>query len=63
MVNGVTCVTCHDIHQPEDKVQFAATQAEICSGCHEVQTQGIHGMTRRKDRNPPLHRLPQSARP
>jgi predicted CXXCH cytochrome family protein len=53
MHNNLTCITCHDIHTEEDKVQVAQTQAEVCETCHKVQKQGIHGMERRKKRNPP----------
>ena len=53
MYNNLTCITCHDIHTEEDKVQVAETQAEVCETCHKVQKQGIHGMERRKKRNPP----------
>ncbi len=53
MHNNLTCITCHDIHTEEDKVQVAETQAEVCETCHKVQKSGIHGMERRKKRNPP----------
>lgn len=53
MHNNLTCITCHDIHTEEDKVQVARTQAQVCETCHKVQKQGIHGMERRKKRNPP----------
>ena len=44
MVNDLTCVTCHDIHQPTDKVLAEATQSEVCTTCHKVQKAGIHGL-------------------
>ena len=53
MHNNVTCVTCHDVHQEKDKVLFAEQQAEVCTVCHKAAKQGIHGMERRKKRNPP----------
>ncbi len=53
MHNNLTCVTCHDMHSEEDRVQVAETQAAVCETCHKVQKQGIHGMERRKRRNPP----------
>ena len=53
MHNNLTCITCHDVHTSEDKVQIAEKQAEVCETCHKVQKQGIHGMERRKKRNPP----------
>ncbi len=53
MVNGLTCVTCHDIHVEEDKVLFEKQQAEVCTVCHKAQKQGIHGMQKRASRNPP----------
>jgi predicted CXXCH cytochrome family protein len=53
MHNNLTCVTCHDIHQDLDKVLDEPRQAEVCTTCHKVQKQGIHGMERRAKRNPP----------
>lgn len=53
MHNNLTCVTCHDIHTAEDRVQVESTQAGVCETCHKVQKQGVHGMERRKKRNPP----------
>ncbi|WP_165954310.1 NapC/NirT family cytochrome c [Seongchinamella unica] len=53
MHNNLTCITCHDIHTAEDKVQVATSQAGVCETCHKVQKQGVHGMERRKKRNPP----------
>ncbi|MEP4146944.1 MAG: cytochrome c3 family protein [Halioglobus sp.] len=53
MHNNVTCVTCHDVHEEQDKVLFADQQAEVCTVCHKAAKQGIHGMERRKKRNPP----------
>ncbi|RLQ21306.1 hypothetical protein DWB85_13455 [Seongchinamella sediminis] len=53
MHNNITCITCHDIHTAEDKVQVASSQGAVCETCHKAQKQGIHGMERRKKRNPP----------
>ena len=53
MHNNLTCITCHDIHSDEDRVLVETTQAEVCETCHKLQKQGIHGMERRKKRNPP----------
>jgi DmsE family decaheme c-type cytochrome len=53
MVNNVTCVTCHEIHAAEDKVLSEDGQAQVCTVCHKVQKQGIHGMEEMADFNPP----------
>ena len=58
MVNNLTCVTCHDIHAQQDKVLFPRQQAEVCTVCHKVQKQGIHGMEKRAARNPPRPKQP-----
>lgn len=42
MVNNMTCVTCHDIHTPEDSVMLAGQQDEVCTTCHKAQKSGIH---------------------
>ena len=34
---GVSCVDCHNIHAPEQKVLAKATQAEVCFTCHKEQ--------------------------
>jgi DmsE family decaheme c-type cytochrome len=44
MLNDLTCVTCHDVHQAVDKVTQASTQAEVCTICHKKQKSGIHGL-------------------
>jgi len=53
MFHNLACATCHEIHAQEDKVLFPARQAEVCTLCHKVQKQGIHGMQRTAARNPP----------
>lgn len=53
MVNDITCVTCHDIHTPQDKVLTEDAQAEVCTVCHKAQKQGIHGMEDMAEFNPP----------
>ena len=53
MVNDITCVSCHDIHTPQDKVLTEDAQAEVCTVCHKVQKQGIHGMADMAEFNPP----------
>ena len=52
MVNDLTCVTCHDVHQNEDKVLHAATQADVCTLCHKPQKEGIHALHEELDTNP-----------
>ena len=42
MVNGLTCVTCHDIHAELDPVLSAQDQQQVCTGCHEELVEGIH---------------------
>lgn len=44
MVNGMTCITCHDIHQAEDRVLIADQQAGVCTTCHKAQKSGIHDL-------------------
>lgn len=53
MVNGLTCVTCHDLLVEEDKVIFEEQQAEVCTVCHKAQKQGIHGMPALAAKSPP----------
>ena len=53
MVNDLTCVTCHDIHQEKDRVLFEDSQAEVCEVCHKAQKQGIHGLESKLADNPP----------
>jgi DmsE family decaheme c-type cytochrome len=50
---NLSCVTCHDIHDLPDAVLQADTQAEVCTTCHKVQREGIHGIAKRRDTNPP----------
>ena len=52
MVNGLTCVTCHDVHAPQDKAMADATQAEVCTVCHKPQKDGIHGLKDLARHNP-----------
>ena len=52
MLNGLTCVTCHDIHQEQDRVLFEDSQAEVCSVCHKLQKEGMHGLQDKLDANP-----------
>ena len=53
MVNGLTCVTCHDIHAQEDRVLFDEQQAQVCTTCHKAQRSGIHGLTAADAAQPP----------
>ncbi len=50
--SDLACTTCHDIHALPDKVLTAATQADVCTVCHKVQQQGIHGLEGHLDSNP-----------
>lgn len=34
--SDVTCASCHQIHQPQDKALARETQAEVCFACHKV---------------------------
>lgn len=34
---GVACSSCHNVHEPHDKVRTKATQTEVCFGCHKEQ--------------------------
>lgn len=52
MVNDLTCVTCHDIHQDKDAVLDAATQADVCTVCHKDQKSGIHALEEKSGDNP-----------
>jgi len=52
MVNGLTCVTCHDAHATQDKVLADETQAEVCTVCHKPQKDGIHGLKDQAGHNP-----------
>jgi predicted CXXCH cytochrome family protein len=53
MLNNLTCVTCHDIHQDADKVMLAAGQADVCTVCHKAQKAGLHGLESQLADNPP----------
>jgi len=52
MLNNLSCTTCHDIHEKQDKVLQPRQQAEVCTTCHKVQKKGIHGIEKRAKRNP-----------
>jgi DmsE family decaheme c-type cytochrome len=34
---NVPCAACHTLHAAQDPVRSAATQSEVCTGCHEAQ--------------------------
>lgn len=53
MFNNLTCVTCHDVMNWQDRVLFEEQQAEVCTICHKNQKQGIHGMQDIVASNPP----------
>jgi DmsE family decaheme c-type cytochrome len=36
-LEGVACVDCHSVHQPDDPVLALETQPEVCFGCHKEQ--------------------------
>ncbi len=40
--NDVTCSSCHEIHQPQDKVLAKETQREVCFACHKTQRAQVH---------------------
>ena len=40
--NDVTCVSCHAIHQAQDKVLAKETQREVCFACHKNQRAQVH---------------------
>ena len=42
---NLTCVACHDAHVEEDPVRMADQQAQICTVCHKVQKEAIHGIS------------------
>jgi DmsE family decaheme c-type cytochrome len=52
MVNDLTCVTCHDVHQDQDKVLQASGQAQVCTVCHKSQKSGMHAMANHQQENP-----------
>jgi DmsE family decaheme c-type cytochrome len=33
----VACVSCHTLHRSKDPMALAATQIEVCTGCHQAQ--------------------------
>jgi DmsE family decaheme c-type cytochrome len=35
--SDVACASCHTLHLPKDPVQTTATQAEVCTACHQAQ--------------------------
>jgi DmsE family decaheme c-type cytochrome len=35
--SDVACASCHQMHAVKDPVQATASQAEVCSGCHQTQ--------------------------
>ncbi len=40
--NDVTCASCHEIHQPQDKVLAKETQRDVCFACHKSQRAEAH---------------------
>ena len=40
--NDVTCASCHEIHQPQDKVLAKETQRDVCFACHKSQRAEVH---------------------
>ena len=40
--NDVTCTSCHEVHQPQDKALAKDTQREVCFACHKTQRAQIH---------------------
>ncbi len=36
-IEGVTCVSCHSVHQPDDPVLALETQPQVCFQCHKEQ--------------------------
>jgi len=35
--NNVACASCHTLHAAQDPVLTAATQIDVCTGCHQAQ--------------------------
>jgi DmsE family decaheme c-type cytochrome len=35
--SNVACASCHTLHTPKDPVRSAASQIEVCTGCHQAQ--------------------------
>ena len=40
--NDVTCTSCHEIHQPQNKALSKETQREVCFACHKSQRAQVH---------------------
>jgi DmsE family decaheme c-type cytochrome len=40
--SGVACNSCHETHQPVDKVLGKLTQTQVCFTCHKEQRADIH---------------------
>lgn len=40
--NDVTCASCHQVHQPQDRALSKETQREVCFVCHKTQRAQIH---------------------
>lgn len=38
----VTCASCHEIHQPQDKALTRRTQGDVCFACHQSQRAQAH---------------------
>ncbi|MFT5141221.1 MAG: DmsE family decaheme c-type cytochrome [Lysobacterales bacterium] len=36
-IEGLACVNCHSVHNPDDPVLTLETQPEVCFGCHKEQ--------------------------
>ena len=53
MANNVTCVTCHNAHDPSQDLANARQQRETCTTCHKTQKSGIHGREQMVPMNPP----------
>jgi DmsE family decaheme c-type cytochrome len=43
--NDVTCASCHQIHQPQDRVLSKETQREVCFACHQIQRAQVHTLS------------------
>jgi len=40
--NDLTCASCHQVHQPQDRALSRETQAEVCFACHKTQRAQVH---------------------
>ncbi len=40
--SDVTCSSCHEVHQPQDKALSKDTQREVCFACHQTQRAQVH---------------------